>query len=528
MSASTSSSYEEVPYEGFALFLTHPDHLAALGRLYEMSSPPDVETCRVLELGCARGENLIPMAFSLPRAQLVGIERSPRQVAEGRATIAALGLENIELREESITDLGPDLGSFDFILAQGVYSWVPEPVQEKLLDLCAEHLAPNGLAYVSFNTYPGWHMRTMIRDMMLFHARNIAGTRARVQVSRNLMRGLAQVLAKYDNPYARCLWEEAEGLGSQSDSYLAHEYLEDTNQPIYLHQFVDRVAAHGLKYLAEAQFWTTAAAQPFERFQALSDFALDWLDREQLYDSLKGRAFRQAVLCRDGVPCLREPSARALMSLRITSLIRPSVQSRPLGPDESEDFQNFRGEVILSTSNPLIKAALRILHEAWPRSLPFATLWALVEARLTLSGDKDDSKTSPSTSAAQLAEAMLGAFAHNIIELHVYEPAFTTELSDLPRASPIARHQAAAGRVANSRNRMVKLMDFDRFLLPLVDGRRDRLALLAELQGAIEGGVLTIQSQGRPITDPSEAEPILMRLLEESLQRLAACTLLVG
>ncbi len=66
ISLNTSSSYDRIPYEGFAVFQTHPDHLAALARVFEVS-PPEVETCRVLEVGCARGDNLIPMAVSLPR-----------------------------------------------------------------------------------------------------------------------------------------------------------------------------------------------------------------------------------------------------------------------------------------------------------------------------------------------------------------------------------------------------------------------------------------------------------------------------
>ena len=151
MSVEVSSSYEEVPYEGFALYLTYPDHLAALARLFEVS-PPEVETCRVLELGCARGDNLIPMALSLPRARFVGIDLSPGQIAAGRATIAALGLENIALREQSILDVGLDLGPFDFIVAHGVYSWVPDPVREAMLRLCALALAPNGLAHISYNS----------------------------------------------------------------------------------------------------------------------------------------------------------------------------------------------------------------------------------------------------------------------------------------------------------------------------------------------------------------------------------------
>jgi len=121
---------------------------------------------------------------------------STRQIVEGRAAIAELGLENIELRAQNILDVSPGLGSFDFIVAQGVYSWVPEPVREQMLRLCATALAPNGLAHISYNTYPGWHMRTMTRDLMVFQTREMRDARARVQASRTLMRGMAQVLAK--------------------------------------------------------------------------------------------------------------------------------------------------------------------------------------------------------------------------------------------------------------------------------------------------------------------------------------------
>ncbi len=529
MSTTASSSYEEVPYKGFALFLTHPDHLAALARLFGVVTP-DVETCRVLELGCARGDNLIPMALSLPRARFVGIDLSPRQIAEGRATIAELGLENIELREQNIMDAGPELGRFDFIVAHGVYSWVPAAVQEAMLRLCGRALAPNGLAYISYNAYPGWHMRTMVRDMMFFLARGVAETRARVSAGGTFMRQLAELLAKHDNAYARCLREEAEQIVRHDESYLAHEYLEETNHPIYFHEFADRAAVHGLHYLTDAQYWSMAAAQPDELFRAFGDRALDWHDREQIYDFIKGRAFRNALLCREEVPCSRVPSARAIMSLRITSMVRPAASDVALRPDGGEDFHNLRGEFALSTNDPCVRTALRILDEARPRSVHFETLWDRIEERLpsafAAAGPDDRRAASP----AALAESLLDTFAHNLIELHVREPRFTTEIAEFPEASPVARRQAAATapRVANLRHRLIALVDFDQVVLAQLDGRHDRPAILAKMKDAVRDGVLNIQFRGSPVTDPTEAEPVLVRLLEESLRRLAAGALLVG
>src|SRR5215470_9076694 len=313
MSDPVGASYDEIPYEGFALFLTHPNHLAALARLYAMT-PSEIATCRVLEVGCARGDNLIPMAFSLPRARFVGIDVSPRQIAEGRAAVAELGLENLELRELSIRDAGPDLGQFDFIVAHGVFSWVSEEVQEQLLKFCAEALTPHGLAYLSYNTHPGWHMGSMVRDMMLFHVRGIAGARERIRASRDLLRILSRAMAQAESPYARALKEEADLILARPDSYVYHEYLAESNRPMYFHEFVARAAAFGLHYVAEAKFGNAADAQPPELLRPFRDSA-DELAREQYYDFLKGQSFRQAVLCRAGVPCSRAPSAAGLMSL---------------------------------------------------------------------------------------------------------------------------------------------------------------------------------------------------------------------
>jgi methyltransferase-like protein/trans-aconitate methyltransferase len=529
MPAEARSSYDEIPYEGFALSLTHPNHLAALARLFE-ASPPEVETCRVLELGCARGDNLIPMALSLPRARFVGIDLSPRQIAEGQDTIAKLGLENIELRAGSILDLGPDLGTFDFLVAHGIYSWVPEPVREKIFQLCATALVPNGLAHISYNTYPGWHMGAMVRDMMLFQARQTTGIRARVHAGRTLMQGLAQVLARYDNPYAQCLRDEAERIVRCDESYLAHEFLDETNHPVYLHQFVDRAAAHGLRYFTDAEYWRTAAAQPAELFQALGDSGLDWLAREQLYDFVNGRSFRHAVLCHEGSPCSRTPSLQALQSLRFTPRVRPAAEGATAGSERGEAFLNFRGEVAFSTSDAVLRASLHTLWEAWPRSLSFEALRTRAQERVaaTVPGGEAGADAGPGPFAAALVEALLSAFARNHIELHVREPGFTTEPGTRPMASPVARHQAATRpKVANLRHQMVTLMDFDQLVLPHLDGQHDRAALLAEMQRAVQNGVFSIRSQGRPITDPEEAAPILARLLEESLRRLAAGALLM-
>jgi methyltransferase-like protein/SAM-dependent methyltransferase len=527
MSSATGPSRDEIPYEGFAQFETHPDHLAALATLFGVS-PPNVETCRVLEVGCARGDNLIPMAVSLPMAQFVGIDLSRRQIEEGRATIAALGLTNIELLEKSIMEVNADFRSFDYIVAHGIYSWIADPVQARLLGLCAERLTPDGLAYISYNTYPGWHMGTMVRDMMLFHSRNVTENKEKVRASRSYLQILAQLIAKYDNPYLSCLREEAELIRGRPDFYIHHEYLVESFQPVYFHQFVERAAAHGLQYLAEAKFKNMALAQPPEIFRSFGGSELDWLTREQYVDFVTGQSFRQTVLCRDQRPFSRTPSMRALMSLRITVNVRPKaiVLYADPGSDVAEDFEALNGQTVFSTCDPLRKTILRVLWEALPKSLAFETLQSRIEARLAPLGEMTDAQ--PDVMSAQLTEALLSCLSKGLIDLHVREPAFTTAISEFPRASPVARRQAVDGtRVANLRHQVINLIEFDRLVLSHLDGRHDRRALLAELHAAATNEIFTMNVEGQPVADPLEVDHLLARALGESLGRLATYALLL-
>jgi methyltransferase-like protein len=320
-----------------------------------------------------------------------------------------------------------------------------------------------------------------------------------------------------------CLREEAELIRGRPDFYVYHEYLAESHQPVYFHQFVEQAAAHGLQYVAEAQFKNMAVAQAPELFRFLAGSELDWLTREQYLDFVTGQSFRQSLLCHDQRPCSRSPSTEALKSLRITVSGRPatSVPDSVPGPGVTEDFQTFSGQTVFSTGDLLLRTVVRVLWEAWPKSLAFETLRSRTEVRLApLAGTPEAQRH---VTPAQLADALLSCLGKSLVNLHVHEPAFTTEVNEFPRASPLARRQAVdATRVANLRHHAMNLLDFDRLVLAHLDGRHDRRALLAELKTAAANGVFTIQAGERPVTDPQEVDRLLIGALEESLKRMAA------
>ena len=323
MSAELRQSYDEFPYTSFPFPQSHPDRLATIGWLFGME-PARVEACRVLEVGCASGGNLLPMAASLPGSQFVGIDFSPVQIERGAADVKALGLTNIELLALDIMDFSEAHGEFDYIIAHGVYSWVPNAVQERLLEVCARHLRPTGIAYVSYNTLPGWRMRSVVRDAMTYHTRGLAEPAKRVAQARAVLEFLAAAVKDDASAYGVALRTEAEHLRKQADYYILHDHLEEVNEPVYFHQFVERAARHGLGYLGEANFAAMLGGGFSQQVnETLARVAPDVLKREQFIDFLQARSFRETLLVHRDVQLVRKISPDRVMALRVASRAKP-------------------------------------------------------------------------------------------------------------------------------------------------------------------------------------------------------------
>src|SRR5262245_25843535 len=119
MSDNTLAAYEQIPYESAAIQATHPDNLATLATLFGLTPPP-LENCRILELGCSTGGNLLAIADSLPNSRCLGMDLAPSQIATGEALRRAAGVNNAELRAASILEIDDSWGTFDYIICHGV------------------------------------------------------------------------------------------------------------------------------------------------------------------------------------------------------------------------------------------------------------------------------------------------------------------------------------------------------------------------------------------------------------------------
>lgn len=290
-------SYDEIPYDSHPVTETDPDRLAALGRLFGLPTA-DPRHCRVLELGCAGAGNIAPMAWRYPDSEVVGVELSARQATDARTYAEAAGLGNLRIIQADIMDLDESLGGFDYIITHGVFSWVPEPVQEKIFSLSRSLLNPGGLAYISYNTLPGWRMRGMLRDLLLWAIRDTDDWHEQLRRAQGVLERMLHATADLDALSARYLREEIRRIRKAPPSYLFHEYLETFNQPLLFSDFIARAQNHGLAYLADTELHTLFPSTLGEAVeQSLADID-DGIEQEQYLDFIRNRNFRQTLLCR--------------------------------------------------------------------------------------------------------------------------------------------------------------------------------------------------------------------------------------
>lgn len=112
---------------------------------------PRLRRAKILEIGGCAGHNLIPLAQRWPESHFTGIDLAERSITAAQERAAAVGLGNIDFRAVDLMNFEPACGPFDFIIAHGFFSWVPDEIKATLLLFCRKHLSPAGIATISFN-----------------------------------------------------------------------------------------------------------------------------------------------------------------------------------------------------------------------------------------------------------------------------------------------------------------------------------------------------------------------------------------
>jgi len=516
-------AYDQLPYPGLPFAQTHPGRLATLAALHGMQPAPPAR-CRVLELGCGDGGNVIPMACHLPESVFIGVDLSAPAIERGRRIIGEVGLRNIELHAGDIAELGPELGEFDYIIAHGVYSWVPPAIRAKILSIFGDCLAPQGVAFVSYNCYPGSYLRDLTRAMMLFHVRAIPDPQQRTRQASALIHALAQASNENDL-YGQLLRSQSERIRTTNPAVLYHDDLDAGATPFFLHQVLEEAARCGLQYLTDAH-------QPLLDVQDLPEPVAkllgqippeDWVVREQYFDFVSGRWFRDTLLCRHTVELRRPVAADRIRDFYVSAEIVTTETAIDPGKIETAAFKTWAGGTI-STDHGLAKAALLHLGSIWPRAIRMKDLAAAAVARLGPAAEGVKQNFDEELEA--LTAILFRSFCARLVQVEAFPPPLTAGISERPQASLLARKQAEAGNVITDLQHCAIVLEeaICRRLLTLLDGTRTVDQLVTDLTIAVPAADGANGTTGMTAAQPVVSREAVMR----NLQLLARCGLLVA
>lgn len=548
--------YDLVPYGGWSYAFTHPDVLATVARLRGFVTAP-VERCRVLEIGCAAGYNLIPMAISLPNAEFVGIDASSRQIDEGREIIDHLDVSNVDLLFHDLTDWDGSLGQFDYIVAHGIYSWVPAPVRDALLAICRRALAPNGVVYISYNTYPGWHMMESMRRMMLYHIRGIEDPTRRAASAKQLIGFLVQAtgaasyrLSSYPAAYEQLLNNYYHGIlnmPDRVDSLFLHDELEAVNDPCYFHEFLAHAGRHDLAYVGDAEFSTglpaSLPAETAANLLALAQPNAESSEVGQYLDFVVNRTFRRSLLCRAEVVLNPAIEMDVLDRLFFAAHAKGLLAEGTDPEAASVEFVSGDGAKLIS-DHPVTIVGMTCLKSIWPARATLNQVLEMAYAELMETNPHLRAELSAALTGADperrdedrrlLASYLLRAYciSGELVSLHSHAGSYTNQISTRPVASTWARWEAEKRTtVTDLRLRRVALTPQCRYLLPLLDGSRtaDDLRELIEADGSEAGGIWR-QGPVRPAEGPEIELPVtsLEEQVADTLAQIASSALLVA
>ncbi len=510
-------AYDSLQYENLPFWMAHPDWIRTLALLSGVDARP-VERCRVLEIGCARGGHLIPLASLLPESEFVGIDLAPSQIDEARDFAARLGLTNIRFEAMDVRALPANWGQFDYIVCHGVFSWVPADTRQAILDVCARHLSDTGVAYISYNTYPGWHARGMLRSIF---SRVIPPGEPidRIAAARSLLQLLGEHVPG-TLPLQTWLDSELALLSRLSDRYLYFEHLVDDNLPLYFSDFVDLANRAGLDYVTDAEILSVVpeqlgpdGARLVRERSRNDDPQVAHVESQQLLDILTLRHFRRSLLVKQGVPVSYEFDSIRLESMHVTYLASADDGEVELDLDGVEVSINDDGNFTVTSGDPVSVLAPWHAARSGPCGLAVRELVDLVETQV---GQE---------CADRVHTWVRDSFLEGRLQLSTWPRPFTDRVPEAPVAFAVARAQAAvpSSVVTNLRHEEVVLDDLDRSLLIAMDGSRLRDGLVQAAHHAIRSGSVVVEIDDEPVFDVDSLNVII----EQRIDRLADRALIV-
>ncbi|SFG05334.1 Methyltransferase domain-containing protein [Novosphingobium sp. CF614] len=459
------TAYDDVQYPSGLYRTTHPDHLAAMARLHGLAAA-DPRKARVLEVAGGDGFNVLAMAAALPDARFVNIDLASSAVARGQALADVAGLANARIEVADVVEAAGSLeDEFDYVIVHGLYAWVSPPVQEATLRLIDRVLAPEGIAYISYNALPGCHLRKAVREMLLYELRGVADSADRLRHALVILEDFAKPREDDGLPQA-ALRKTAQLMVEKNRDSLFHDELGDVYDPKALHEIVAEAGRHDLAYLTDSQPGGLFHGLPGE---PLDDAAVVRL--AQLADYRDTCFFHQSLFIRPG----RHPDRVA-----DPAMLGSLLAGAPMGLRRTGRTLFEVGEGKFEVGDEVLAGFLEKVIRCAP-------------ARLSLSWAAE---------SHDYCQALLHLANRGILELHSLPFPGAIQPGERPCANALVRAMIDRGetRLFSLDHRLIAITEEGpRWFLSLLDGSRDRAALAAEWDAAGMGSQTDVDTAIRQL-----------------------------
>lgn len=453
----TNTPYDRVAYPSALFQQTHPERMHVLARLFGLGAP-DLATARILDIGGGDGVTLTAYCAAHPGAEGHNFDLSEEAIGRGRALAEAAGVGNVTMTVEDITRAHERYAarSFDFVIAHGVYAWVPDHVRQATMALIGQVLADNGVAFVSFNAMPGGYIRLIMRDMLLHVLDDVNDPAARLNDARIFLAGFGEPQEE-DDPLLVALRKHARSMLQRPDGVLFHDELGPCYFPQTLTKVAEHAAAEGLRFLTDGGRNRHLDGFLRDDVRDEDDPEADVIRQAQMSDYATVRFFRQALLVRAEQRPLRDADPDRLSPLLISSamVVQP-------------DGALVHGEDKIVVPDTALGARLADLSRAAPQRVPVTEVAPTREERGTV----------------------LQLFNEWHARLHAEPEPFALEPGERPCTSALVRAQLALGDrvVCTLDHRLMEITQEDlRALLMAADGTRTVEQIAEELGEAFPG-----------------------------------------
>ncbi|MBI1326815.1 MAG: methyltransferase domain-containing protein [Alphaproteobacteria bacterium] len=520
MDKETKAAYDSVPYESYAYPMTFPRHTGMVASLFGIPVTPP-EKARILEIGSAAGGNVFPIALQYPSADITAIDLSAVQIAQAQKQQEAMGVKNIRFIAMDVCNIDKSFGQFDYIICHGVFSWVPDQVRDRILEICRDRLTDNGVAFISYNTLPGWQFVQSLRDMMRYHIERFATPREKVTQARALLEFLRDSAPSNREWYKNIIQEELNIVSKANDSYFFHDHLEGNNTQYYLHQFVEMARKHNLQYLGDtnlpSMFVENMPKEAVEKLRSVNDI----VRQEQYMDFIINRRFRMSLVVKDTAKIVRQIPQDKIFDFYLSTAMKPKDAKANLENDFA--FEKLDGGGLFTTHNLQSAALFTTLYEHGARPVHADALIKEVAKKLAMTDDTPLRKI--------LSDYAIKLALHGYINLSTDTISFTKEISAKPEIYPLARYQAQqpSVKIVTSLNGSALPVDaIGGRVIACADGKNTLDDIVRIITQDIKTGKLQIQQNGKPILNDAEIKQALETVIRNVLGKCADNALLVA